>query len=193
MKVMLRGDAEINADLVVDMNNAAGEGQITALHDTIALPTIRFSVAVIPIVIGSDVVLASKGDNQKMTPTKLKVGASAFAFAELGFTYSDALQLNERCYCVSDCLPDGLCWANQGCTEGGESEGWKTLECSRLSQSNDPGTVVANADWGFEYRPLTVLQGNADNIVPGRSTVNIGPLVTLWIYDYIPVELFTSV
>jgi len=101
MKVLLMGDAEVNADLVVDLSNRGGEARAQTLHEPLSLPTIRFAVGVIPIVIGSEVAMAARGYNQQITPSKLTVGASAFANAELGFSYSDTLQLSEDCYCVS--------------------------------------------------------------------------------------------
>lgn len=113
--------------------------------------------------------------------------------AELGYTYSNALQLSESCYCVSDCFDSGTCWANIGCQSATDNGGWKELQCSGLQWDEDPGTAVANADWGFEYRPLTVVQSDGDGVSSGRSVVDIGPLIHLRLYDIIPFELFPSI
>lgn len=62
-KVLLRGDAEIKADLVVDMQANAGVGEVEPLHNPVSLPSITFSVGILPIVITSDVAMAARGSN----------------------------------------------------------------------------------------------------------------------------------
>ena len=61
-----------------------------------------------------------------------------------------------------------------------------------MSRERDAGTVIANADWGFEYRPLTVIQSQEGEVRPGRAVVDVGPLLTLRLYSIIPIKIFTG-
>lgn len=187
-------------DLVADLSKVVGES-VKDLGAPFKLADKTLAVAGLPVKIGGTVVMGAASTPSVTTGnTKLTVGATASATAKFGFRYMDTEVFNGgECYFIStvySTLSTGkYAYVNQDCassilsTTGGIK--WVKESSVTDAESRSARDAIAEADFGFEYRPLTVSTDSpASGAEATRSLIHVGPKLQVMLYDAIPINIF---